>query len=36
MSPGGLLALGAAETTINLDSAYTRVVHGAATFYQVP
>lgn len=36
MNPGGLLALGAAETTINLDSAYTRVVHGAATFYQVP
>ncbi len=36
MSPGGLLALGAAETTINLDNAYTRVVHGAATFYQVP
>jgi chemotaxis protein methyltransferase CheR len=36
MSPGGLLALGAAETTINLDNAYSRVVHGAATFYQVP
>lgn len=36
MSPGGLLALGAAETTINLDTAYSRVVHGAATFYQVP
>lgn len=36
LSPGGLLALGAAETTINLDNAYTRVVHGAATFYQVP
>lgn len=36
LNPGGLLALGAAETTINLDNAYTRVVHGAATFYQVP
>lgn len=36
LTPGGLLALGAAETTINLDNAYTRVVHGAATFYQVP
>jgi chemotaxis protein methyltransferase CheR len=36
MSPGALLALGAAETTINLDSTYSRVVHGAATFYQVP
>ena len=36
MSPGGLLALGAAETTVNLDNAYSRVVHGAATFYQVP
>ena len=36
MCPGGLLALGAAETTINLDNTYTRVVHGAATFYQVP
>ena len=36
LSPHGLLALGAAETTINLDPAYTRVVHGAATFYQVP
>ena len=34
--PRGLLALGAAETTINLDSNYTRMVHGAATFYQVP
>ena len=36
MNAGGLLALGAAETTINLDNTYTRVVHGAATFYQVP
>ena len=32
----GLLALGAAETTINLDPSYTRAVHGSATFYQVP
>lgn len=34
--PGGLLALGAAETTINLDNTYSRVVYGAATLYQVP
>ena len=32
----GLLALGAAETTINLDPSYARVVHGSASFYQVP
>ncbi|MBI2688867.1 MAG: protein-glutamate O-methyltransferase CheR [Acidobacteria bacterium] len=36
IAPGGLLALGAAETTINLDSAYTRVSYGQAAFYQVP
>jgi len=36
IASGGLLALGAAETTINLDLAYTRVTHGRATFYQVP
>lgn len=33
---GGLLSLGAAETTINLDSSYKRVAHGSATFYLVP
>jgi chemotaxis protein methyltransferase CheR len=36
MCSGALLALGAAETTINLDTAYSRVTHGAAAFYQVP
>lgn len=36
MSSGALLALGAAETTINLDSAYNRVTIGAAAFYQAP
>lgn len=36
INSGCLLALGAAETTINLDNSYSRVVHGAATFYQVP
>jgi chemotaxis protein methyltransferase CheR len=36
ITPQGLLALGAAETTINLDPVYARVVYGAATFYQVP
>jgi chemotaxis protein methyltransferase CheR len=35
LNPRGLLALGAAETTINLDSSYSRVLHGPATFYQV-
>ncbi len=32
----GLLALGAAETTINLDNGYRRVAYGSAAFYQVP
>lgn len=32
----GLLALGAAETTINLDQEYGRVVYGPTAFYQVP
>ena len=35
LQPRGLLVLGAAETTINLDSSYSRLTHGAATFYQV-
>ncbi len=32
----GLLVLGAAETTLNLDEYYTRVLVGSAAFYQVP
>jgi chemotaxis protein methyltransferase CheR len=36
MNSRGLLALGAAETTINLDTNYSRVVYGSAAFYQVP
>jgi chemotaxis protein methyltransferase CheR len=36
MCSGALLALGAAETTINLDAAYNRVTQGSAAFYQVP
>lgn len=35
MAPGAYLALGAAESTLNLDNAYTRVTHSGATFYQV-
>lgn len=34
LSPGSLLALGAAETTINLDVAFSRVTYGSAAFYQ--
>jgi chemotaxis protein methyltransferase CheR len=36
MCSGALLALGAAETTINLDATYNRVTYGPATLYQVP
>lgn len=36
LNPKGMLALGAAETTINLDAGYSRIAYGAATFYQVP
>ncbi|MBL8242377.1 MAG: protein-glutamate O-methyltransferase CheR [Bryobacterales bacterium] len=36
MNSRGLLALGAAETTINLSTTYSRVAYGPATFYQVP
>jgi chemotaxis protein methyltransferase CheR len=36
MNSRGLLALGAAETTINLDANYSRVTFGAAALYQVP
>lgn len=36
MASKALLALGAAETTINLDSNFQRVTFGAAAFYQVP
>ena len=35
VADSGRLVLGAAETTINLDSSYSRLTHGAATFYQV-
>jgi chemotaxis protein methyltransferase CheR len=34
--PGGYLFLGAAETTLGLDSTYERVRLGATTAYQVP
>jgi chemotaxis protein methyltransferase CheR len=34
LRPGGLLLLGSAETTINLDENYTRAVYGSATFYK--
>lgn len=34
LSPGCLLALGAAETTINLDVGFNRVNYGSAAFYQ--
>ncbi len=36
MRSGGLLILGAAETTFNLDENYVRVPHGSAAFYRVP
>jgi chemotaxis protein methyltransferase CheR len=36
LSEGGLLLLGAAETTLNLDERYQRVTSGRATFYQAP
>jgi len=36
MVPEALLALGAAETTINLDNNFQRVTFGSAAFYQVP
>ncbi len=34
--PGGYLALGGAETTLNLDEQFTRVPAGAAAFYRAP
>lgn len=34
--PGGLLLLGGAETTLNLDERFTRVTHGRAVVYQAP
>ena len=36
MAGKALLALGAAETTINLDNNFQRVTFGSAAFYQVP
>lgn len=36
MASKALLALGAAETTINLDNTFQRVTFGGAAFYQVP
>jgi chemotaxis protein methyltransferase CheR len=36
MASKALLALGAAETTINLDNNFQRVTFGGAAFYQVP
>lgn len=36
LRPGGLLFLGAAETTMNLDASYTREQIGAATAYRAP
>lgn len=34
LNPGGLLLLGSAETTLNLDDSYTRTVIGTATYYR--
>jgi chemotaxis protein methyltransferase CheR len=34
--PGGLLLLGGAETTLNLDECFTRATHGRAVVYQAP
>ena len=34
--PGGYLALGGSESTLNLDEAYKRVPVGKTTFYQAP
>ncbi len=36
LEPGGLLALGGAETTLNLDASFEPVLIGRATFYRVP
>jgi len=36
LNPRGILALGAAETTLNLDTHYSRVAYGSASVYQVP
>jgi chemotaxis protein methyltransferase CheR len=35
LRPGGYLLLGSAETTLNLDDLFTRVLVGGAVFYQV-
>ncbi|MEM1033212.1 MAG: protein-glutamate O-methyltransferase CheR [Myxococcota bacterium] len=35
MAPGGVLMLGAAETTMGLDAAYERHVEGTTSFYRV-
>lgn len=35
LRPGGYLLLGSAETTLNLDDLFTRVLVGRAVFYQV-
>lgn len=35
LRPGGYLLLGSAETTLNLDDFFTRVLVGRAVFYQV-
>jgi chemotaxis protein methyltransferase CheR len=35
LKPGGYLLLGSAETTLNLDDYFTRVMVGRAVFYQV-
>ena len=35
LRPGGFLFLGGAETTLNLDDKFERVVFGRATAYQV-
>jgi chemotaxis protein methyltransferase CheR len=36
LMPGGLLLLGGAETTLNLDDRFTRATHGRAVVYQAP
>lgn len=36
LRPGGYLSLGGAETTLNLDDAFTRAHFGSAVFYHLP
>lgn len=36
LRPGGALFLGTAETTLNIDARFERVVHGQASYYRRP